>query len=223
VTPLPSPGKVLKVQFVYSLGPANNSAMNVFHFGYTGGPPGASDLVTLAGLFGTNLPAYFSTNWPATTHLNEIICTDLSSVSGFSGASTQNTVGAGPSAGETANQCMVIQFLVPARYRGGHPRIYLPGPSTPNLNDATSWTSTVAAAQATNWGTYMATMSNKTAGSTVLGSHVAVSYYQGGTWAQDQHGNYHRVPTKRNPPLVLTVSGYVGKTRVGSQRKRLAA
>jgi hypothetical protein len=223
VTALPSPGKVLKLQFVYAIGPTTNTAMNVFHFSYTGGPPGASDVVTLAALFGTNFPAYFGTNWPASTHLTEIICTDLSGPGGFQGASAQSIVGAGPTAGETANQCMVIQFLVPARYRGGHPRIYLPGPSTPNLQDATSWSPTVASAQATTWGSYMNTMANKTAGTTVLNQHVAVSYYQGGVWTPDQHGNYHRIPTKRPTPLVLPVSGYVGKTRVGSQRKRLVA
>lgn len=132
---------------------------------------------------------------------------DLATRTGITGVDT--TTHSGTHAGAQAlpvNVACCISWVIADRYRGGHPRIYLPAADGTDIGTASSWSTTsLAAYQNAANGFHAAINALTTAGTTW--QHVAVRYF-----SQNQV-----LPN----PYVRPVNGTVVHTRVDTQRRRL--
>jgi len=138
-----------------------------------------------------------------------LVLTDLSSSTGAQGIDTVNQAGTGTGGSATGNACVLVTYPSSIRYRGGHPRTYLPPPLTGILADDAHITTAGATAWATGWGDVLTTLYGSTSGGTTLAGQCAVSYRTGGA--------------PRTDPLVMPIaSGSASvKTQLASQRRRI--
>lgn len=210
---LPSPGKVVKLILQWTM--EDTIAENVFYFSYTNGPPAVSDLSNLAGHIEADLEApWVGASLPALV-LADATYTDLASPTGqvyshvpaFTGTNTGNRL--------SSNNAVVVQKVIQRRYRGGHPRTYMMVGADGDL----------ASGSSKDWQTSF--LNNIQAG---FNAFLALFPYNApmGTWYPVNVSYYETViiggvPTKqvRATPLVDPIIGYIAKTRVCSQRRRL--
>lgn len=217
--PLASPGKVVRADFFLSVG-ANVRVRDRIFFSYTGAGPNTTDLTTLAGTIST---AWLNQLVPQTNTsvvLTQIALTDLASSSGAQVFSTQSRSGTLAGTFLPAAVAMIVKFKIARRYRGGHPRFYLPGRVTADLSTTTTWAGASATSLATAFAAFIAAC--VTTPPTNLGTmaHVNVSYFTGFTNKTFPSGRTRAVPNPRATPLVDPITSYSVNTQVGSQRRR---
>lgn len=205
--PLPVVANVLKAQQGWHVG-NNIRAENVLHFQYSGGPPTATACAALA----ADIQAAFVTAWKTLTHPSNSIgtctVTDIASTTGAQGTGGAVTAGTLTSSHElTASAAFVMNHQIARRYRGGKPRTYLPVYASEELLTPGTWTATNVTGGASAWSTMMTTILSSSSGGVTLTAFVCVSYFTGGSL--------------RGTPLVEVVQQSVGRTTVGSQRRRL--
>jgi hypothetical protein len=159
---------------------------------------------------------------PASTILTAVEVIDLSSPSGgYAKIATSHAGGAG-NANLPANACVVCNYFIQRRYRGGKPRSYWPMGLTTDLVNP----QTFSAASVTNFTSHItATLApfNSTAyvGGALSGI-VSVSYYSGAKWAENPiTGAWKRYPTLRATPVVDSIGSFAVDPLVGSQRRRI--
>jgi hypothetical protein len=152
--------------------------------------------------FGNNLKTVVGPN----AFFSGAFCTDLSNPAapqGFASGSVTGTGGTGPMTAET---CTLINFKIARRYRGGHPRIYLPSAGQSQLLDSQKWLAAYVTASSGSWASFITQMQSF-GGPPTLGNQVAVSYYIGGAL--------------RATPVVDVVTAAVCNAKPGSQRRRM--
>lgn len=209
--PLPHVPQMLKLRYLWAL--SNHTGVNVFHISYTGSIPDATTmgaiLTQIATLTTTNIKPLVNQAVSLTT----IEATDISSPTGIlstvAGFGTGTVMSGAPLADNTA---ACVSFLTNLHYRGGHPRMYLPGQQTVNTTNTSSWTP--------GWVT---TVQNgmiawRSAINSMTGTNAPfqlqwVSYY---THDANHNPIYH--PGGPQPYPVLNFRLH---TRIDSQRKRL--
>jgi len=207
MTARPYVPNVLKCEFEGTVGPFNFAI--ILHAGWSGTTPTAAILNALA----TDIVAGWTTGMKpllaAATILGSVVLTDLSSSTGAQGIDTVNQAGTGTGGSATGNACVLVTYPSSIRYRGGHPRTYLPPPLTGILADDAHITTAGATAWATGWGDVLTTLYGSTSGGTTLAGQCAVSYRTGGA--------------PRTDPLVMPIaSGSASvKTQLASQRRRI--
>ena len=214
---LPPVSKVVRADFYFSQGHTANLQVREF-FQYTGTLNGTDatawcatmqgSMATLLGLFSSSLSHY-------KTEL-----TDLSSTSSPQEINPTITAGTSGSAANDAGTAFIIRKLITRRYRGGHPRIYLPGTLNSWLANPTQWASTAAGNILTGYNTFISTITSTVPAAAGTGTHVNVSYYAGHTWFEDAKSNWHRIPTPRGSPVVDLITGTAYVATPGSQRRR---
>lgn len=181
--------------------------VNVFYMTYSGTPPSTADCSAVA----TSVrAAWLSAIAPAMltgTILTGVEVADMSTSTGAVGSNSTSAAGTKASSAPLPVNCaVVISYKVNRRYRGGHPRNYLPGPNAADVSNGRTWQSayqTVLNAMSGNWPTALNAISSG-------GSNyqlAAVSYYNGGAL--------------RTQPLVMAVTSCVVHTRLDSMRRRL--
>lgn len=133
--------------------------------------------------------------------------TDLAS---YTGAVYEAPVGVGGTTGGAAypaSVAAVVNLNTSRRYRGGHPRQYMPGMTADSALNESEWTSSFIVNLRTDWanlGDAINTIGLPGGGATAF---VAVSYTDLG------------VP--RIDPLIEPITGTAVQTRICSQRRRL--
>jgi hypothetical protein len=216
---LPSPGKVVRCDLFMTVG-ANTRVRDRIFFSYTGAGPTVADLTTL----GNNISAQWNTSIVPQTNtgvtLTAIGLTDLASASGAQVLLSVSRVGTLAGTALPAGTAMVLKFKIARRYRGGHPRFYLPGRVTADLSSSTTWVAANTAAAASAFSTFIS--ASLTGPPTNLGTmaHVNVSYFNGFTNKTFPSGRTRAVPNTRATPLVDAVTAYSGNNQVASQRRR---
>jgi hypothetical protein len=208
MTPLPAVPGVIKVEWLWSQD--GIPAANVLHVGYSGGPPVSGDLNTLA----TALVAGWWTGptaelWSSETTFMGMRLTDLSSDTGAVGEEPVEDPGTNTEGVMPAQACTLINFQIVRRYRGGHPRMYLPAPAFGFQDGPAAWLSTYLTAVTTAFGGYVAATGVATAGDTDLTGPVNVSYVSGGDVRVD--------------PVVDSITGFSVNGVVATQRRRIRA
>ncbi len=182
--------------------------VNVMHVGHSSPGLTTTDLDTFAGAmrnqWNTNLAPLLNSSGV----LTQTQCTDLSSHSGAVGVNTTASTGLRVSGTALpANIALVISWKISRRYRGGHPRTYLVGMSSSDVNQNTLWTGTfqtaaLAGARAFRTGVNALTLAG------VAGVYLAnLSYYHAGAL--------------RPTGALDAISDAVIHTRVDTQRRRL--
>lgn len=216
---LPSPGKVIRCDLFQTVG-ANTRVKDRIYFSYTGAGPNSSDLTTLA----TTISAAWNTNISPQQNtgvtLTGITLTDLASASGAQVVSTVSRVGSLAGTAMAAAVAMVVKFKIARRYRGGHPRFYLPGRVTADLASSTSWLSASGSSLATAFAAFITACEASPPTNIGTMTHSNVSYFSGFTNKTFPSGRTKAVPTARVTPAVDAVTGYSTNLQVASQRRR---
>lgn len=139
--------------------------------------------------------------------LDEVIAEDVSV--GASGIG--NSSGTGGSGGGTppmpASASVLLAFAIPSRYRGGHPRCYLPPMGRNSMASSQEWNNADVDLVSSGFVTFVSDVVTSAAAS-ILGitHHVAV-----------------RHDASLTPPWkAFTVQNYSGRYRIASQRRRIA-
>lgn len=220
IGPLPPVPNVFKVAIV-NAGNDGREAVNVYHQSYGGGIPAFHDCEGIA----TNIWDYWVANFtgtqPAQTSLMSITVTDLSSSTGaeFTYDNDGTPVpGTSPHGMLPLHSCFVVSKTILRRYRGGHPRSYLPIGTTNDLNDDGHWKESSYPAWVAMWGGLIASVIGTTFGSTTPAEECCVSY--NGKYDLPNSGP----PTyRRDTPAVfdIPVDGYSGSPILGTQRRRV--
>jgi hypothetical protein len=171
--------------------------------------------------------AWVGTTWgddmaaqcPAAYSLESVTATDLSSRMTPVGVSTTVVPGALPGTAPPDNCCMVVSFKTGVRYRGGHPRAYMPPLTGGFVTAGNTWTAVDLTAFNTAVQAWFTALNNFS-GNIGNITHVAVSYFSGHTWNTDGPP-WKKTPVLKDPPDVYNVLSVVGNARIGSQRRRL--
>jgi|SRR5580704_9795255 hypothetical protein len=203
----PVPG-VVRVELLWTQNGV--PAANVLHAAYTGGPPTAGDCTTIAGTingaFWTDTLKAFYSNF---TVLVGTRVTDIATDTGASGEFADGSSGTIDEEGVGAQMCIMVNYGIARRYRGGHPRTYYPGLSNTYLESPQAWSPAGVAGLSAAAGDLQAALGSASSGSTNLTEQVCVSYAT---------ANAPRVD-----PLVETITDYVVNGAIKTQRRRLTA
>jgi hypothetical protein len=163
----------------------------------------------------------------ATFHVSQVVLqnvqtVDLGNSAPVTGQELNGVSGTHPSTGGLpSSTCFVVSDRIGARYRGGHPRQYLPIGTPSDTNSESTWSPTF--------------VSNATAGWVGLVNHVrsVLPPVNGSQLSQVSIAytyTYENVPTKNKYVKVRTglknvyvVQSYIGRSLIGTQRRRLVA
>jgi len=147
--------------------------------------------------------------------------TDLTSASSAQVVNSTGVSGTSASPELAGGTAMVIRKKIARRYRGGHPRIYVPGMLQSFLASATQWASSPLATVVAGYNAFI-TAATAASNPAAIGTieHVNVSYFSGFTNKTFPSGRTHPVPTPRATPVVDLIIGTVGNPTPGSQRRR---
>jgi hypothetical protein len=217
--PLPNAGKVIRCDLFFTVG-ANTRVRDRIFFSYAGAGPAVADLNTLAG----TISAAWNTNMAPQVNtgvtLTGITLTDLASASGAQVVTSQARVGTLVGTAMTAATAMVIKFKVARRYRGGHPRFYLPGRVIADLATSVQWAAGSVTNVVTAWTAFIAACVLAPPAPIGVMTHANVSYFLGFTNTTFPTGRTRAVPRLRAVPVVDAVTSYSGNQQIGSQRRR---
>lgn len=112
---------------------------------------------------------------------------------------------------------MVLSWKIARRYRGGHPRVYIPAGNVADVTNGRTWAGafvTSARAAATAWYTALDGLSISTNNLDL----ICLSYYDG---SHKTPTNPHPAPVLRPNPVPFHVVSANVRTRVDTQRRRL--
>jgi hypothetical protein len=195
---------------------SGNPWANVTHWqlGSTGAPWSGTALQTLAT---TIHGAYISSggnSLPSTVNVVSAEATDLTNSTGTTAVST-HAAGAGiGSPGYQPSSCILLNFKIASRYRGGHGRLYWPGINNTYSTDGENLTATAQANLETAW------TNIQTAINTALPQCAQVIPRFSYTYTDDPT---HHKYTKQKSGLVgvFPVLSTVVHPRIATQRRRL--
>lgn len=218
---LPVVPKTLKLA-VSVLDDAGRQLLSRVFITYTGTAPTAGQLNTFCAAVATAWGSDLKSLVIPSRTLDLVEAVDLSSVTGASGFASPSTAGTRSGGELPADASMVISYEIVRRYRGGHARGYWCFGAATDLLDASNWSSTFLTAVGTGWAAFIAAV--EAAGWSGAGTltHSNISQYEGFDVVTDPITHRARnVPQVRVPPLIDTVTSYVYRPRIGSQRRRL--
>lgn len=216
---LPAVPNVMRVDMKHTLGD-DVDVLDRFYLRYAGTAPTTAQLNTFAAgiesAWVTHLQSFAFTD----VTLTEVTVTDLSSAFAAVGHATTGHTGTNSGVPLPANAAFIIKFLQDRRYRGGHPKVFLPYLVAESLDSVQAWLPATVAGLVAAFAAFITDI--VTDGWTGSGTidHVVVSFFQGFTNVLFPSGRYHAKPTPRSSPLVTGVTGYSGNPKVGSQRRR---
>jgi hypothetical protein len=221
---LPAVPGTLQLAYTTTVSGTTHPLVNRIHFHYTGTAPTPAQLLSFAT---TALTAWSSALSPlcgTDKIFSGLDVIDLSSVTSATAVVTGAVAGVRTGGELPADVAMVLSATIARRYRGGHPRSYLPVGTDTDVDTARLWASSFGAAVLTAWSGFVTAIEG--AGWTGAGTiaPVNVSYYAGFTNVVPAGKRAYSVPTLRvGGPLVDLITGYVARLPFGTQRRRLAA
>jgi hypothetical protein len=215
---LPPVSKVMRLSFQYTYA-SNSRIFNHLYYSYSG-TLSTADATTLVSTAATQWGLKVMPSLSTQLTLTQVQLTDLTSSTAPQVSTVVST--AGGSAGTTTptGTAMVVSLKIARRFKGGHARIYLPGLTAANLADAEHWNAgalTAIQTDLTNFDTAFTTAPPAAVGTLVK---VTVSYFLGFTNKTFPSGRIRPIPTARVTPVVDTVTAYVARANVASQRRR---
>lgn len=219
MAPLPTVPNALRADFRWSTSGDTDLLTHVF-FKYSGGAPNATDCANFASDLVTAMEAEFG-QWSAAVTLTECVVTDLSSHTGGQGSSSAAATGGITESPLSAGTCLLINFNIARRYRGGKPRVYLPWGASSTLTDRRDWSGTFLSDCDTSWTDFIAGATGLTSGSTTISGQINISYFSGfHVVTSPTTGRARNVPDRRTTPVVDDILGHSASARPGSQRRR---
>ena len=215
-------GPVIRVQYRCSLGDDLDVLSRLF-FNYTGSPPDGTQCEALAGsiwtLWGSNFGPLAGTD----VAIQEVVVTDLSSLTAAQGSYTATAAGGRSGAILPAACACLINFQIARRYRGGKPRVYMPFGTDSDLLTPQGWTGGFLTEVDGNFSDHIASILTHSWSDGVIVGQVSVSFYEGTTVEEYGTPPYQRarnVPIRRATPLIDPVTFAAANPILGSQRRR---
>jgi hypothetical protein len=194
-----------------------------FYLSYAGAAPTGANCITLAGDVEAAWVTHLAPNINAEWALTEVDVLDIATDSGLSGQWNGSSDGTGSGAGVPAQCAINIEYGIARRYRGGKPRMFLPGGSSSQLADAGHWLTSFVDTLSTDVAAFFSELEALSIGAVGTIAHVNLSYYSGFTNVTNSSGRTRAAPKYRALALLDTVVGYAPKVEVGSQRRRRTA
>lgn len=185
----------------------------MFYLALTGGSINTTDLNTLASAIATEWNTQMMSNASPDYVITQVLLSYIPSAGNeLIGVWTGSH--AGTNAGTSVNDasaCLVVDWKITARYRGGHPRSYIPGLLTASVTNG----ATLTGGQVTNMiaaANSILTYLNAYTTTNVTGCTMGTVHFQSANaWLSP--------PTFR--PYTAAALGKLGK--IGSQRRRILA
>jgi hypothetical protein len=200
-------------------------AGNRFFLAYAGSPPSGANCNTLAtdvaNHWNSDIAPAITSDWT----LYEVDVVDLSSDVAASGTAAVSHPGTVSGATLPSNVAANVEYDIARRYRGGKPRIYLPGGSPSNLANDSTWSTGWLSTLHTVMTDFKADCEGDSIGSMGALTYVNISFVQGYDTNQPPTGKWrgpgHKYPPLyRSTPLVDHVTDFSPKAVIGSQRRR---
>lgn len=222
--PLVNQPNVLKYELEFAAG-TDIKILSRLYFTWAGTAPTTAALNALA----QTADSYASTNFPQlmdpTRSYQGLNITDLTSPTAAYGAHATPNNGNGPGTPPPANSCVLMNMVIARRYRGGKPRVYWPFGLSAQVATAQTWSTSFLTLCHTQVAGFIAAVLASSSGGTTVSNLVNVSYYEGFTTVTNAAtGRTKDVPKPRTtaiPPDVVV--GWSLNTKIGSQRRRIAA
>jgi hypothetical protein len=219
VPALPAVPNVLRVTLLATMG-SDVDVLNRFYLQYAGTAPTNAQLSTLAAGIGTDWGTDLKAKAISAYILEEVEITDLSSPTGALGTATIGTAGTRAGSAIAAGSAVVLQFHIARRYRGGHPRIYLPYFGDTDVVTPQTWGAASLTALVSSWNAFITAILARTWAGGTLSAQVNVSYYQGFHNVTLPSGRETSKPTLRGTPVVDLVASVSANPHICSQRRR---
>ena len=216
---LPPVVKTLRVDLLMSVF-ADLLARDRLFFQYTGANPSVADLAGLATTIGNSWNTNIAPLCSSFVVLTGVQVTDLNSSSGAQALQPRSNAGTRAGSAMSPGIAACVRFKIARRYRGGHPRMYLPAGMSADVDVPGTWKSTFVSAVAGGFLSFI--QADILAPPASLGTltHVNVSYFQGFTNKTFPSGRIHPVPTLRFAAVIDPVLAYLCNPKVASQRRR---
>lgn len=218
--PLPPVLNVLRIDLITSVGEDTDITTRL-HFRFTGAEPSVSDCLAIAGDVATAWSSDMKPLMFTGNELTAIRVTDLSSDTASDATLPESIAGTRSGSFLPAGACLLANYLISRRYRGGKPRSYWPFGVQGDMQDGQKWTSGFLTSCGTDIPAFLAVVGAITQGSTDLDGPCNVSYYSGFTSVQNPvTKRWRQVNTLRGTPLVDTINSAVPATKIAYQRRR---
>lgn len=216
---LPVVANVARFSLRYSYG-GDSNVLNRFFMKYTGAM-GSVDATTLCTTLASSWTTRFNAMYPTTLTLIDTGCLDLGSRTGINVILPVSHPGtAAASLQLSAGAAIVIDGHVALRYRGGHPRVYLPPAVNSSLADANTWATANLATIFTAWTGMLADLASSPPLAVGALSQVGVRYYSNNILDYPP-GTVTVPPNHLLPvPMALPIGSWSVNPQVGSQRRR---
>jgi hypothetical protein len=181
----------------------------------------AGQLSSLASNLGTNISGHIAKYSATNVVYTGIQTVDIGTQTPQEGAYSASIPGTATGTMEPANLCFCINFGITARYRGGHPRTYIPGQGAGAISTGNQWTSAALGTLAQDFANMIgATVSALATGGLAGVTHCVPRYTYEYTADNVHHKFTH---TRTGPNGAPTVSTYTVQSRVCTQNRRLGA
>ena len=152
--------------------------------------------------------------------VQSFVAVDLSSSVGLNAQDINNTIAGNKTTQlEPASLCVVMQQIIGARYRGGHPRVYLPWGAYDLMADESHWTTGQISAWQNGWATGITNVRNAMNTAGLTNARQVIPRYTYSYTADPAHHKYRK--DKTGYVGAAGVTTYKVSPTVGSQRRRL--
>lgn len=209
--PLPDAAQIIQATM---LGTKNSYPwVNVLYLQYSGTAPDVSALNSVATSIGNAWNTNFASLADTTVIMNEVKLIDLTNRgSAISDVTGMNHPGTRAGTNLTNQVAAVVSWRINHRYRGGHPRSYMPFGVLGDVTTGRTWTTTFTGLVTTGAGAFRTALNAITwSGATV--KMVSMNFYS--------HDPATGEKTYVIPPVPYTIQSAVCHGRVDTQRRRL--
>jgi hypothetical protein len=196
---------VFKIALQGTVGPYNWAI--ILHAGWSGTTPSTAACNGLAAIINNTWGTSMASLFTSSVILNSVTFTDLTSITGASGSSSTIKTGGASGTEVAGNTAVLVSYPSSFRYRGGHPRTYLPPPPVASLLNPSQLTTGAVTSFGTGWAAILADLIGSSSAGTTLTQQCAVSYFSGNV--------------ARTTPVVMPISSYTVQQRLASQRRRI--
>lgn len=194
-----------------------------FFLSYAGSPPTGANCTTIANDIEVAWLANLAGLIPAAWSLTEIDVLDITTETGLSGQWTGVEAGTRDGTALPAQVASGVEYDIALRYRGGKPRMYLPGGVENDLLDAGRWTTDFTSGLGAVTSEFFTAVEAIDVGAVGALQHINLSYYKGFTNVTNSSGRTRAAPKYRATALSTPVTGYAGKQQLSSQKRRRSA
>jgi hypothetical protein len=189
-------------------------------FSYTGGPPTAADLTTVADDVAAAYAAHLAGLSSSANSLTGVDIIDIASYTGQSGQWAGSDGGSRSGEGMVAQVATNVQYNIARQYRGGKPRGYWPFGTHADLQTNATWQSEFTSAVNAGIEGFITAIESMSEASITMSHHVNLSYKRLFDNVKNSSGRESAVPRYRDVALHDDVVGYKTSALLSSQRRR---